>query len=177
MQIKVGDKIENITLPSIDDSIFEYKSVKGKKILLTFYRFAACPMCNLRINELIKSYDSFGDNFTHIAIFDSSLDNLKRFTNRHNAPFPILADDKFQYFKKYDVKRSFLVFLWSQIIRVNRQIKAMLKGYIPWAFNGYISTLPVDVLINEEGIVSQVKYAKDLSDHIPIKNIQEFTSD
>ena len=76
MEIKVGDKLENITLPAIDDTTFEYNSVKGKKVLLTFYRFAACPMCNLRINELVKSYNSFGKNFIHVAIFDSSLENL-----------------------------------------------------------------------------------------------------
>ncbi len=71
MEIKIGDKLDNITLPSLNDSIFELKSTKGKKILLTFYRFAACPMCNLRINELKKNYTSFGSNFMHVAIFNS----------------------------------------------------------------------------------------------------------
>ena len=28
MEIKVGDKLENITLPAIDDTTFEYDSVK-----------------------------------------------------------------------------------------------------------------------------------------------------
>ena len=176
MEIKVGDRLENITLPAIDDTTFEYNSVKGKKVLLTFYRFAACPMCNLRINELVKSYKSFGKNFIHVAIFDSSLENLKRFTKRHNAPFPILADTNFNYFGKYEVKRSLLIFLWSQIIRLNRQIKAMSKGYLPWAFNGYISTLPVDVLIDEKGVVTRVKYAKDLSDHISIEIVKNFAN-
>ena len=32
MEIKVGDKLENITLPAIDDTTFEYNSVKGKKV-------------------------------------------------------------------------------------------------------------------------------------------------
>ena len=46
MKIKVGDKLDNIKLNSIDDKSFELNKV-WKKILLTFYRFAACPMCNL----------------------------------------------------------------------------------------------------------------------------------
>ena len=54
MKIKVGDSLDNIKLTSIDDKIFELKKVLGSKILLTFYRFAACPMCNLRINEINK---------------------------------------------------------------------------------------------------------------------------
>ena len=77
---------------------------------------------------------------------------------------------------KYEVKRSLLIFLWSQIKRFNRQIKAMSKGYFPWAFNGYIATLPVDVLIDEKGVVTRVKYAKDLSDHISIEIVKNFAN-
>ena len=176
MKIKLGDKIENISLTSIDEEKFELNNYIGKKILLSFYRFAACPMCNLRINEIIKNYDAFGDNFIHVAIFDSKLDNLKRFTSKHNAPFPILADEKYEYFDKYDVERSILKFVWSQIIRINRQLKAMIKGYVPLAFKGYVTTLPVDILIDEKGEVERVKYAKDISDHISISDIKKFSN-
>ena len=54
MKINIGDRLDNIILPSLNGSIFELKSTIGKKLLLTFYRFAACPMCNLRINDLKK---------------------------------------------------------------------------------------------------------------------------
>ena len=36
---------------------------KGKKTLLTFYRFATCPFCNLRIHEIINRYEELGKNF------------------------------------------------------------------------------------------------------------------
>ena len=124
----------------------------------------------------MKSYDSFGKNFMHVAIFDSKIDNLKRFTSKHNAPFPILADEKYEYFAKYDVEKSFVKFLWSQIIRANRQFKGYFKGYLPIAFKGGITIMPVDVLINEDGIVERVKYAKDLSDHIPVKDLIKFSN-
>ena len=175
MKIKVGDSLENIKLTSISDEIFELNKVLGKKILLTFYRFAACPMCNLRINEINSTYSSFGKNFIHVAIFDSKLDNLKRFTSKHNAKFPILADENYQYFKKYDVERSFIKFIWSQIIRANRQFAAYFKGYLPIAFKGHITTMPVDMLLNEKGIVEKVKYAKDLSDHMPLKEVINYS--
>ena len=175
MKIKVGDKLENIKLNSIDDKSFELNKALGKKILLTFYRFAACPMCNLRINEINKTYSSFGENFIHVAIFDSKLENLKRFTKKHNAKFPILADESYQYFEKYEVERSFVKFIWSQIIRANRQFAAYFKGYLPITFKGHITTMPVDILINEKGIVEKVKYAKDLSDHIPLNEVINYS--
>ena len=54
MKIKTGDKLENIKLKSIDNENFDLNKLSGKKILLSFYRFAACPMCNLRLNEINK---------------------------------------------------------------------------------------------------------------------------
>ena len=71
MEIKIGDILEEITLPTINGSNFSLSSLKGKKVLLTFYRFARCPMCNLRINEILKRYDELGKNFTMVGIFDS----------------------------------------------------------------------------------------------------------
>ena len=38
-----------------------------------------------------------------------------------------------------------------------------------------ITTMPVDILINEKGIVEKVKYAKDLSDHIPLNEVISYS--
>ena len=70
MKIKKGDLINDLSLPSIDGTHFKIQEHKGKKIFLTFYRFAACPFCNLRINEIIKRYDEFGDNFLMVGIIE-----------------------------------------------------------------------------------------------------------
>ena len=53
MKLKAGDKIEKIDLPSTNGTFFNLKEIKGKKTLITFYRFATCPFCILRINEII----------------------------------------------------------------------------------------------------------------------------
>ena len=71
--------------------------------------------------------------------------------------------------------RSFVKFIWSQIIRANRQFAAYFKGYLPITFKGHITTMPVDILINEKGIVEKVKYAKDLSDHIPLNEVISYS--
>ena len=175
MKINIGDQLENIQLPTLDGVDFNTNSTKGKKVLLTFYRFASCPMCNLRINSIMKRYDELGDNFTMVAIFNSSVENLKRFTAKHKAPFPILADKNYDVFKKYEVKNSLFNFLVSQITRGPSIWKAMFKGYIPWAIKGHMGILPVDVLIDEEGIVRDVNYGKDIGDHLPLETVINFS--
>ena len=73
MKLKKGDKIEDLTLPSIDGTTFNLDSIKGKKAMISFYRYSSCPFCHLRMNEIINKTNEFGNNFVPIAIFDLSL--------------------------------------------------------------------------------------------------------
>ena len=95
MKLQKGDKITEINLPSIDGKNFSFNKIKGKKTLLTFYRFATCPFCNLRIHEIINRYEELGKNFEMVAIFSSTREHLSKTMKKHNAPFTILADENF----------------------------------------------------------------------------------
>ncbi len=93
MKRKSKDVVTSLKLPNVDGTFFNLDDLKGKRYLLSFYRFAACPFCNLRIHEMVKSYKEFPKDFTIVSIFDSPLDNLQRHAAKHKAPFPILTDE------------------------------------------------------------------------------------
>ena len=173
MRIKKLDQIENIVLPSINGENFDTSKLKGKKYLLTFYRFASCPMCNLRINEMSNRYDELDDNFAVVGIFHSEVSNLKRFMKRHDSPFIILADKDLEYFSKYDVERSFIRFIFTLILRAPRFLRA--ARYISPTIKGHMDIMPVDILVDEKGKVQDVKYGKDIGDHISIEEIIKFS--
>ena len=112
MKIKKGDKLDEITLPKHDGSIFRISETKGKKVLLTFYRVAGCTFCNLRLLEFNRRFNEFGPNFAHIGIFHSNVKLLKANMKKHGpTPFTLLADENFYYYTKYEVERS-----WSKLI-------------------------------------------------------------
>jgi len=100
MRLTSGAKVINISLPAIDGSIFDMESLNGNPFMLSFLRFASCPFCNLRVNELVRRFGEFSDDFTIVAIFDSPLDNLTRHAEGHEAPFPVLADESNQYYRE-----------------------------------------------------------------------------
>ena len=54
MKLKKGDSINELTLPSVDGSTFNLETIKGKKAMISFYRYSSCPFCHLRINEIIS---------------------------------------------------------------------------------------------------------------------------
>jgi len=75
--------------------------------MLSFFRFASCPFCNLRVNKLVRQFDVFGRDFTIVAVFDASLENLRHHAEGHQAPFPIIpADESNLCYKTYGVEHS-----------------------------------------------------------------------
>jgi peroxiredoxin Q/BCP len=175
MRLQVGSNIKEIELPEIDGSIFNSESLKGKPFMLSFLRFASCPFCNLRLNQLVKRFDEFGNEFTIVAIFDSPLDNLRKHTEGHKAPFPILADESNKYYSEYGIEHSLLGMLKGMFFRMPTLIRGMMKGYIPVRFKGSIITMPADFLIDRDGIIQMAYYGNDEGDHLPFEEVKKFS--
>lgn len=176
MKRESNDSVTTIILPSIDGTTFNLDELKGKKYLLSFFRFASCPFCNLRIHELVARFDELKEEFTIVAIFDSPLDNLQRYAKKHHAPFPILADETNKYYKEYGVERSFIGMLKGMFGRLPRLLKGMfVKGYFPIILKGNLLTMPVDILVDEEGVIQNAHYGKDEGDHLSFEKIKAFS--
>lgn len=174
MRLSKGDSITHIQLPSIDGTQFNSKIFKGKPFIISFFRFAGCPFCNLRIHEMVNTYQ---ENFNIVAIFDSPLNNLIKYSKGHNAPFSILADEQNIYYKKYGVEKSFLGMLEGMFLHFPRLIKGMFKGYLPTTLKGSLITMPADFLIDKHGKIHTAYYAKHEADHIPLETIRAFFED
>ncbi len=170
-----GEKANRIILPATDGSTFDTDSLKGKPFLLSFFRFAGCPFCNLRVHELVTRFDEFGDAFTIVGVFDSPLDNLVRHAARHRAPFPILADATRRYYGEYGIEQSVRGVLKGMFLRMPTLVTAMLKGYVPTTIKGRMTTMPADFLIDRQGIIQVAYYGKDEGDHLPLEQVSTFS--
>lgn len=175
MRLVPGEKIKNIVLPAIDGSTFDMDLVEGKPVMISFLRFATCPFCNLRVHELVKRFDEFGEDFTIIAIFDSSLEHLTKHASGHKAPFPILADQENKYYREYGIEKSLYGMLKGMILRFPTLMKGLLQGYLPNIFKGSLITMPADFLVAREGRIQTVYYGKDEGDHLPFEQVREFS--
>lgn len=92
--LKVGDKAPDFKALDNQGNTIQLSDYTGKKLVLFFYPKASTPgctmeACNLRDNYqtfLAKGYDVLG----------ASADSAKRqqnWINKHNLPFPLLADE------------------------------------------------------------------------------------
>ncbi len=174
---QAGHLVTGLSLPAIDGSRFTLEQVRGKRYLLSFLRFAACPFCQLRVHQLISRWHELNRNFTVIAVFDSSLENLQHYTGKQVAPFPILADEHAVYYHKFAIKHSLSGTFKAMLFRMPTLLYAMLvKRYFPTSIKGSLTTLPADILVDEHGLVAEIYHGKDSGDHLPFEKIKAFAA-
>ncbi len=139
---------------------------------LAFFRFAACPLCNLRVHELIEQWDRFAGKVRLIAIFQSPASRLEEFVATQNPPFTLIADPEMTLYAEYGLESSFLAALSPKV--ASRTIAAKRKGFrvIP-PFDGPAFRVPADFLI-DRGVIRVAHYGKNLSDHISLEAVERF---
>ncbi|MGJ8678825.1 redoxin domain-containing protein [Paraglaciecola sp.] len=172
--MEIGQTIPNIQLPAIDGSNFDNQSLAGKRYLITFFRFATCPFCNMRVAELVRIKKDLGEAFEVVAIFEAELSHLKKYASKHLAQFPILADEDRLYYQSFGVKKSFLGMLKGMVFRFGTVLKGLLAGYIPREVSSRMFIMPLSILVDEQGVVREVYHGKDEGDHMPLEQIKTF---
>ena len=176
-QLTTGDLAPTLSLPAIDGSTFNMAEMKGKRVILTFFRFSSCPLCNMRIRRIIQRWDEFSEDTVMVAVFDAKIGELQKRMRKHNPPFLVLADETYEHFQNNGVKKSFFKFLWGAMRSPLTLLQATLRGYVPLTLSiSKLSTIPVDILIDEEGTVVEAHYCKDTADHLPLEKMIAFSN-
>jgi alkyl hydroperoxide reductase subunit AhpC len=139
--------------------------------LLAFFRYAACPMCNLRVHELNLRYRELSDRgLSILAVFHSPPESIRRYVGKQDVPFPIISDPGLRLFRMYGVERSWAGFV-SGLLRPEGY-RAAAKGYLPGIPDVQLNTLPADFLINPDLTIHRAFYASTISEHLPIEVVE-----
>ena len=171
----VGDDAPSIVLPATDGSTFDLLTYKGKRVILTFFRFDSCPFCNLRIHRLVKRWGEFPEDTVMVGIFDASISNLSKRMKKHKVPFTLVADETYEHFLSNGVRKSFLRVMLAPLRAPLTFLETLVKGYVPLTLSpAKLSTLPVDILIGADGKIVEAHYCKDTVDHMPIDKMVLF---
>ncbi len=174
MRLVEGQKAINFTVKDIFGNEVSLSDYKGKKLLLSFYRYASCPLCNLRVNDLIKQEPIFKKNgMEMLAIFQSPKESIKEYVGKQDAPFPIIADPTRKLYKLYGVETSVLG-VFKALLKPEKFKDAKKKGFKPGTVEGAKSLIPADFIIDGNLNISKVYYGNDIGDHMPINMIMEF---
>lgn len=176
MKIKEEQAAPGFTIKDVNGKTINSADLKGKKILLTFYRNVGCPVCNLRFHELQEQADYFkSKNLVVLAVYESPAENMKKYLEGEN-PYAIMLPDPDQYlYRLFDVDRStgkILKGIFHGAIGKAKEGKKLYKTSIKQDGNG--NTIGADFLIDESGLVKTAYYGRFLGDHLPVEKIKKF---
>lgn len=173
MKLLINTPAPHIQTKDILGNNFDLATFKGQKILVSFFRFSTCPFCNLRIHTLSSEYEKLGIKV--VAIFESSNENLNKHLSHYELPFPILSDSEGKYYKSYGLSKSVVGMLKGMFTRPIEMFKGMSKSKsILNGIDGNLTRMPADFLIDENGIIKELMYARDEGEHMSLDIIKAF---
>ena len=171
MKLKVDTIAPDFKIIDYSGKIQSIKQYRGKKLLVSFFRYASCPLCNLQVQKLIKEYEPWKKmNLEILAIFESPSNSISEYVGMQKSSFPIIPDPELRLYKLYKLESNWLKFIPAAIIF----IIALLKGFRMGRTEGDRAIVPADFLLDENGIIQTAYYGKHIGDHLSMKRIKQF---
>lgn len=142
-------KAPDFTLPASNGENVTLSQFRGKYIVLYFYPKDMTPGCTTEACEFRDQYEVFTElGAVVIGISPDSIERHKKFIEKHRLPFLLLADEKQDVAKLYNVwklkknfgkeymgieRSTFLIDPDGQIIREWRKVK--VNGHVEEVLN------------------------------------------
>lgn len=176
MQLVAPCQSINFRTKDIFGDHFQLSELAGKRVVLSFFRDAACPFCNYRIYELTQKYKQWKDSGLEVVVvFSDSPEQVRKHVAKRPRPFKMISDPKLKLYNSYGVEQSALALFKALLFNFPEIIKGLLKGGRP-SNNPHIKIVPADFLIDVNGEIVETWYGKTTADHIPMQKLMTFGS-
>ncbi len=145
-------------------------SLQGKKVYLAFMRFAGCPICNLRVHELLKNAEAFKEkNIQVLLVYESPASRMREYLEGESYPFTFIADPENRLYDLYSVETS-----WSKLF--SSMFHGMMGKFFAGnklfkkkiAMDGKNNRMEAEFLISEKGTLSIAHYSAYLGENVSI---------
>lgn len=173
MRLTIGTPAPDFTATVYRRDPLTLSSLRGSKLWLAFFRYAGCPLCNLRVHQMIQRYDSWQQQgLTIVAVFQAPVEDVEAHVGKQNAPFPIVCDPEERLYQLYGLESSLSGFLAPG--NLPAVASATMAGFLPGTTHGTKTRLPADFLIDRQGVIQDVFYAPIISEHIAFERVDTF---
>ncbi len=155
--LKLGDKAPHFTLNDADGkSISSAELLTSGPLIVTFYRGAWCPYCNMELKALEASLPSFHANGALlVAISPQTAANSRKSIRNNGLTFPILSDPGNETANKFGLRFA----LPDYLVALYKAMKNDLPG-----FNGDSSwslPMPARYVVGSDGIIEYAEVNAD----------------
>ncbi|SFD07228.1 thioredoxin-dependent thiol peroxidase [Algibacter pectinivorans] len=141
--LKQGDAVPNFTAKDEQGNDISLSDYKGKKLVVFFYPKASTPGCTVEACNLRDNYTELkAQGYELLGVSADSAKRQSNFKNKHEFPFPLLADEDKTVINAFGV--------WGPKKFMGREYDGIHR---------------MTFLINEQGVVDRVIQKVKTKDH------------
>ena len=170
--LRPGDAAPTFETVALDGTAIQVPAA-GAWTLISFLRYASCPMCNLRVRELtLRTADLESHLVAWVAVFHSSAERLER--HQHgDALRHVVADQRRVLYELYGVGRSWWGTLLTMLVPSFywSVLRATALGYWGGAIDGSFHSMPADFLVSPDGVIRLAHYGRHIGDHSDVSSV------
>lgn len=176
MRLTPGTGAPEFSAESVAGRSVSLQNLRGDSVLLKFYRFAECPICNLHLRELIRRYDEVrAAGLTAVVFIHSPHETVER-EQGLELPFELIPDPDKRIFDAYGVERSTRGMFSARVARdYGRALRAGL-GSRPVGHHGGITGHPADFILDPGGVIRYARYGADYADTLGVDKVLELAT-
>ncbi len=164
-KLTAGMKAPNFTYDTISGQSFDfYKASRGEKAVLYFLRYAGCPICQLKIWDIMRTYDELAAaGLAVYVILQSGPSSVKEGLAGVTPPFTIVCDPKEKIFSLYGVAPG-NIFQYLAPPVIMKAMKASRSGYKHGKKEGQEMQLPAVFIVSTGETITFAYYGRNIGD-------------
>lgn len=173
MRLDVGMTAPTFKAEALGGRLVDLAALRGRTVLVKFYRFATCPVCNLHLHRFIAQYKQLEAlGLTTVVLYHSPNAKLES-TQTDLPPFDLVGDPEKRIFRAYGVETGWAGMFSPAVMR--DYLQALLAGYKPGLLTseGGINGNPADFLIDADGRIAYAHYGRHYADSLTAPQIAE----
>lgn len=129
MKLTIGNVAPNFSIPDQDGKIHTLTDYKGKWVLLYFYPKDFTSGCTVEACNLRDNFNELKKSVTVLGVSADSVESHKRFIEKHQLPFTLLADTARKIITDYGInefifpkRTSFLIDTKGRITKIYEKV-------------------------------------------------------
>jgi len=167
MRVAEGEPARDFRVVDVDGKEIALEDYRGRWLLLSFSRYAACPLCVLRVSHIVEAYpDLHAKGLDVLMFFQSPRESVLRYLDEFELPFPVVADPGMEVYNLYGVELSWLGYV-KAAGRLSELREARRRGY-GGEPEGVKALVPADFLMGPDLVVRRAHYGGDIGDHLSL---------
>lgn len=161
-------------------NMISLETYRGRKLLLAFFRNAACALCNLRVHQFIQRYPQWQQyHLDVICVFESPEAALHQHVGQQKTPFPLIADPNAELYTLYGVETSAAktqaTLAQPNVHQFTDEAAAAGFKLTPEEGSNF-NRIPAEFVLDEDGIIRIAHYGRLITDHLPYETIERYAA-